>query len=77
MIFILNRKEKKMKTNFVKKFIFLFALISLLVVNGCKKLDIEKKLRIDIGTQFQNDVVTIKLDNDVIFSDSVSTNPML
>jgi len=66
-----------MKTNFVKKFIFLFALIPLLVVNGCKKLDIEKELRIDIGTQFQNDVVTIKLDNDVIFSDSVSTNPIL
>ena len=66
-----------MKTNFVKKFIFLFALISLLVVNGCKKLDIEKELRIDIGRQFQNDVVTIKLDNDVIFLDSVSTNPIL
>lgn len=66
-----------MKTNFVKKLIFLFSLISLLVVNGCKKLDIEKELRIDIGTQFQNDFVTIKLDNDVIFSDSVSTNPIL
>ena len=66
-----------MKTNFVKKFIFLFALIPLLVVNGCKKLDIEKELRIDIGTQFQNDVVTLKLDNDVIFSDSVSTNLIL
>jgi hypothetical protein len=66
-----------MKTNFVKKLMFLFALIPVLVVNGCKKLDIEKELRIDIGTQFQNDFVTIKLDNNVIFSDSVSTNPIL
>lgn len=66
-----------MKTNFVKKLIFLFVLIPLLVINGCKKLDIEKELRIDIGAQFQNDFVTIKLDNDVIFSDSVSTNPIL
>lgn len=66
-----------MKTNFVKKLIFLFALIPVLVVNGCKKLDIEKELRIDIGTQFQNDFVTIKLDNNVIFSDSVNTNPIL
>jgi hypothetical protein len=66
-----------MKTNFVKKLIFLFSLIPVLVVNGCKKLDIEKELRIDIGTQFQNDFVTIKLDDNIIFSDSVSTNPIL
>jgi len=66
-----------MKTNFIKKLIFLFALIPVLVVNGCKKLDIEKELRIDIGTQFQNEFVTIKLDNNVIFSDNVSTNPIL
>ncbi len=66
-----------MKTNFVKKLIFLFALIPVLVVNGCKKFNIEKELRIDIGTQFQNDFVTIKLDNNIVFSDSVSTNPLL
>jgi len=66
-----------MKANFIKKLIFLFALIPVLVVNGCKKLDIEEELRIDIGTQFQNDFVTIKLDNNVIFSDNVSTNPIL
>jgi len=53
MIFILNRKEKKMKTNFVKKFIFLFALISLLVVNGCKKLDIEKNLELILAHNFK------------------------
>jgi S-adenosylmethionine synthetase len=66
-----------MITNFVNKLIFLFALIPLLIVNGCKKLDIEKELRIDIGTQFQNDFVKIKLDNNIIFSDSVSTNQIL
>ena len=66
-----------MKINFVKKLIFLFALIPVLLVNGCKKLDIEKELRIDIGTQFQNDFVTVKLDDNIIFSDSVSTNPIL
>lgn len=52
-------------------------VVPVLVVNGCKKLDIEKELRIDIGTQFQNDFVTIKLDDKIIFSDSVSTNPIL
>lgn len=66
-----------MNTIFVKKLIFLFMVVPVLVVNGCKKLDIEKELRIDIGTQFQNDFVTIKLDDKIIFSDSVSTNPIL
>jgi hypothetical protein len=66
-----------MKTNFVKKLIFLLALIPVLVVNGCKKLDIEKELRIDIGTHFHNDFVTIRLDDNIIFSDSVTTNTIL
>lgn len=66
-----------MKTNFVKKLIFLFMLIPVLVINGCKKLDIEEELRIDIGTQFQNDFVRVKLDGDIIFSDTVSTNPII
>ena len=48
-----------------------------MVINGCKKLDIEKELRIDLGTHFQNDFVTVKLDDNVIFSDSVSTNEIL
>ena len=53
-------------------FIFLGTLI-----NGCKKLGIEEELRIDIGTYFQDDFVTIKMDDNVIFSDSISTNSVL
>lgn len=52
-----------MKTN-----LLLLTLSILFISFSCKKLKIEKELRIDIGTQFQNDVVTIKLDDDVIFS---------
>ncbi len=61
-----------MKTKFL-----LFTLSLLFISFGCKKINIEKELRIDIGTQFQNDFVTIKLDNNVVFSDSVSTNSIL
>lgn len=66
-----------MKTNFIKPLIFLFALIPMLSLNGCKKLDIKKELRIDISSRFENDLVTIKLDNNVIFSDYVSTNNLV
>ena len=60
-----------MKTN-----IFLFAISLLFISFACKKLNIEKELRIDFGTHFQNDFVTIKLDNEVVFSDNVSTNDL-
>jgi hypothetical protein len=66
-----------MKINFLKSSFFLLALIPVLVVNGCKKRDIEQELRIDIGTLFQNEFVIIKLDDNIVFSDSVSTNPIL
>lgn len=61
-----------MKTN-----LLLLTLSILFISFSCKKLKIEKELRIDVGTQFQNDVVTIKLDDDVVFSGSVSTNTVL
>jgi len=70
-----NQKTNCMKTNLyfsVMIFIFLGTLI-----NGCKKLGIEEELRIDIGTYFQDDFVTIKMDDNVIFSDSISTNSVL
>lgn len=66
-----------METTLTKQLILFVALIPLFVMSGCKKLNIEKEIRIDIGTQFQNDFVTIKLDDYVVFSDSVSTNPIL
>jgi hypothetical protein len=66
-----------MKSITSKKYFFSKLIIVLILFSGCKKLDIEKELRIDLGTQFQNDMVIIKLDNTVIFSDSVSTNNLL
>ena len=61
-----------MKTN-----LLLLTLSILFISFSCKKLKIEKELRIDVGTQFQNDFVTIKLDDDVVFSGNVSTNTVL
>ncbi|MFN5630020.1 MAG: hypothetical protein ACK48W_12130, partial [Bacteroidota bacterium] len=55
------------------KFFILNLIILAILLCGCKKLNIEKELRIDLGTQFQNEMVIIKLDNSVIFSDSVRT----
>jgi hypothetical protein len=56
----------------------LFIALSILFISfSCKKLNIKKELRIDLGTHFQNDFVTIKLDDHVVFSETVSTNPVL
>lgn len=66
-----------MKTNFKEKFTFLFVLSLVFILVGCKKLNIEKELRIDVGTHFQNDFVIVKLDDKVIFSDTVNTNHIL
>ncbi|OFX45371.1 MAG: hypothetical protein A2046_06570 [Bacteroidetes bacterium GWA2_30_7] len=66
-----------MKTISKKLSTLLFILILVFIFIGCKKLNIEKELRIDIGTQFNNDYVIIKLDNKVIFSDSVYTSQTL
>lgn len=56
---------------------FILSTLFLITSFGCKKLNIEKELRIDLGTSFQNDFVTIALDNNVVFADSVTTNPIL
>ena len=61
----------------MKKNILFIALSILFISFSCKKLNIKKDLRIDLGTHFQNDFVTIKLDNHVVFSETVSTNPVL
>lgn len=56
----------------------LFFVVSILFISvGCKKFNVKKELRIDIGTQFQDDFVIIKLGNTVVFSDNTSTNPSL
>lgn len=65
-----------MKAINVKSILLILVFIQIFAL-GCKKLNIEKELRIDIGKGFQNDFVTIKLDNNVVFSDTVSTNQML
>lgn len=65
-----------MKAINIKPILLILVFIQVFAV-GCKKLNIEKELRIDIGSGFQNDFVTIKLDNNIVFSDTVSTNQML
>lgn len=66
-----------MKTNFVKIHLFLFGLCLVFFSMGCKKLNIEKECRIDIGAYFEKDFVIIKLDDEIIFSDSVNTSALL
>jgi hypothetical protein len=66
-----------MKTIFKKVIIPFWVLSITFTIFGCKKLDIEKELRIDIGTQFNNDYVSIKLDDNEVFSGNVSTNSLL
>ena len=61
----------------MKTKIFLLALSLFFISFGCKKLNPKKELRIDLGTHFNNDLVTIKLDDKITFSDSVSTNAIL
>lgn len=63
-------------TTSIKFFILKLIILSFLLC-GCKKLNMEKELRIDLGTQFQNETVIIKLDNTIIFSDIVSTNNLI
>lgn len=61
----------------MKTKILLLALSLFFISFGCKKLNPKKELRIDLGTHFNNDLVTIELDNRIVFSDSVSTNNIL
>jgi len=61
-----------------KKYLIPFCLLSIIIIlSGCKKFNIEKELRIDIGTQFNNDSVIIKLDDDEVFSGNVFTNQII
>ena len=63
-----------MKVIIIKAMVPFYMLSMTLIVIGCKKLDIDRELRIDIGTHFNNDNVSIKLDDDEIFTGNVSTN---
>jgi len=62
----------------INRILFLIIIICVTILSsGCKKLDIKKELRIDIGSYFKDDYVEIKLDNELIFSDTVSTSAIL
>jgi len=63
-----------MQKNRSKKHFIIILLFCLPLLSACKKLGIEKELRIDLGTNFENDYVKIQLDDDVIFSDYATTN---
>jgi hypothetical protein len=71
------KENKVIGGNLVKSRFFLAVILTQLLSAGCKKLDIERELRIDIGSFYQNDFVSIQLDDNVVFSDSVSTNAIL
>ncbi len=51
--------------------LLLFSLIS------CKKLSSDSELRINLGSQFQNDWVKVKLDNELLLADTITTNEVL
>lgn len=73
-----NIKTEKAMKRILKKVIVPFFVLSITFIPlGCKKFNIDKELRIDIGTQFNNDNVSIKLDDNEVFSGNVSTSPLL
>ncbi len=52
-------------------------LIGLAITSvGCKKINKSEDLRIDLISNFENDLVTIKLDQEEIFSKYVTTNSL-
>lgn len=48
-----------------------------LVLSSCKKINQKTDLRIDLLSQFEDDYVILKLDDETIFSDYVTTSPLL
>jgi hypothetical protein len=48
-----------------------------LVLSSCKKINQKTDLRIDLVSQFEDDYVILKLDDETIFSDYVTTNHLL
>jgi len=66
-----------MKKVIIKSKPVIFSILLLLLLFGsCKKLNIKQELRIDLGSNFSNQHVKIKLDNELIFSQNISTNQM-
>lgn len=66
-----------MKSTIIKKLILPLVLISALLVQGCKKNRTQEELQIDLAAIFQDDFVTITLDGNQIFSDTISTNAIV
>lgn len=62
-----------MKTK-IKNISLLLVICMAISLSGCKKMGIKKRLRIDIDVHFKNNFVQLKLDDDLIFSDTTSTD---
>jgi len=56
------------------KISFLFIVLAIASVS-CKKINKSEDLRIDLISKFENDLVTLKLDQEEIFSQYVTTDP--
>ena len=52
----------------------LFIILFGLIFSSCKKIEQKTDLRIDLKTHFEDDYVILKLDDETIFSDYVSTD---
>ena len=48
-----------------------------LVLSSCKKINQKTDLRIDLVSNFEDDYVILKLDDEIIFSDFVTTNHLI
>lgn len=55
----------------------LFVLFALLLLVGCGKIGFKQDLRIDIGAIFNNDEVTVQLDDETVFTGTVTTDEIL
>lgn len=63
-----------MKNLLTLKYFLLLLVACTFVLTSCKKDGNEKKLRIDIGPKFTNELVILKLNNEEIFAKKILTN---
>lgn len=65
-----------MKKLLKRKYFLLLLIAFSFALSSCEKDGNEKKLRIDIGPTFNNELVILKLNNQEIFAKKILTHPI-
>ena len=76
MDFATHTTDKTMKTRVKKNRLFPICclLCVCITITGCEKVGIKRKLSIAMMSYFDKDFVEIKLDDALVFSDTISTS---